>query len=242
VKYYYHPASPNCRKVTAVIDYLGFQAEHIVVDLPKGEQMSPEFLAINPNGRVPTLVDGNRTLWESNAIIIYLAEKAASDMWPDDDRRLDDVRVQARSSRAGREHVPEGDPAIPERSDPLGVGRFAGDAETGFDERPEQVARVRIVLARPQRGLARHRAEDQQAALGIGDGREAVDTHRHRCSVPAAADAGREPSTAAPDRVAALSQERCATPDFSRIVSIRHQCVKADWSRFKPTKAVKRCQ
>lgn len=92
MKYYYHPASPNCRKVTAVIDYLGFQAEHIVVDLPKGEQMSPEFLAINPNGRVPTLVDGNRTLWESNAIIIYLAEKTTSDLWPDDDRRLDILR------------------------------------------------------------------------------------------------------------------------------------------------------
>jgi glutathione S-transferase len=89
MKYYYHPASPNCRKVTAVIDHLGLQAQHIVVDLPKGEQMSPDFLAVNPNGRVPALVDGDRKIWESNAIIIYLAEKAASDMWPDDDRRLD---------------------------------------------------------------------------------------------------------------------------------------------------------
>jgi len=89
MKYYYHPASPNCRKVTAVIDHLGLGAAHVVVDLLKGEHLSPEFLAVNPNGRVPTLVDGDRTLWESNAIIIYLAEKTSSDLWPDDDRRLD---------------------------------------------------------------------------------------------------------------------------------------------------------
>jgi glutathione S-transferase len=89
MKYYYHPASPNCRKVTAVIDHLGLQAQHIVVDLPKGEQMSPDFLAVNPNGRVPALVDGDRKIWESNAIIIHLAEKTTSDLWPDDHRRLD---------------------------------------------------------------------------------------------------------------------------------------------------------
>jgi glutathione S-transferase len=89
MKYYYHPVSPNCRKVTAVIHHLGIDAEHSFVDLPKGEQMSPEFLAVNPNGRVPALIDGDRRIWESNAIIIYLAEKAASDLWPNDDRRLD---------------------------------------------------------------------------------------------------------------------------------------------------------
>jgi glutathione S-transferase len=89
MKYYYHPASSNCRKVTAVIHHLGLHAEHIVVNLPKAEQTSSEFLAVNPNGRVPALIDGDRRIWESNAIIIYLAEKAASDLWPDDDRRLD---------------------------------------------------------------------------------------------------------------------------------------------------------
>jgi glutathione S-transferase len=89
VNYYFHPASPNCRKVTALIQYLGIQAEHIVVDLLKGEHLSPEFLAVNANRRVPALVDGDRTVWESNAIIIYLAERVSSDLWPDDDRRLD---------------------------------------------------------------------------------------------------------------------------------------------------------
>jgi glutathione S-transferase len=89
MKNYHHPISPNCRKVTAVIHHLGLDAEHIVVDLPKGEQMSAEFLAVNPNGRVPTLVDGDQKLWESNAIIIYLAEKTDSELWPSGDRRLE---------------------------------------------------------------------------------------------------------------------------------------------------------
>ena len=89
MKYYYHPASPNCRKTTAVIHHVGLDAEHILVDLPKGEQMSAEFLAVNPNGKVPSLVDSDRKIWESNAIIVHLAEKTASDLWPSDDRRLD---------------------------------------------------------------------------------------------------------------------------------------------------------
>ena len=62
MKYYYHSWSPNCRKCTALIDHLGIEAERQVVQLAKGEQMAPEFLAINPNGMVPTLVDGQRVL------------------------------------------------------------------------------------------------------------------------------------------------------------------------------------
>jgi len=52
------------------------------VDLPKGKQAKSEFLAINPNGMVPALVDGDTTVLESNCIIIYLAEKNRSDLWP----------------------------------------------------------------------------------------------------------------------------------------------------------------
>lgn len=87
--YYYHPGSSNCRKCTALLDLVGVDAERRVVDLLTGEHMQPAYLAINPNGRVPTLVDGNRSLWESNAILIYLAERAGSDLWPQGDDRLD---------------------------------------------------------------------------------------------------------------------------------------------------------
>jgi glutathione S-transferase len=86
MKYYYHPASPNCRKVSALLEMLGIEAEYEFVDLPKGKQATPTFLAINPNGMVPVLVDGERTVLESNCILIYLAELADSDLWTEDDR------------------------------------------------------------------------------------------------------------------------------------------------------------
>ncbi len=81
MKYYYHPGSSNCRKVSAVIEMLGVEAKYEFVDLPKGKQAQPEFLAINPNGMVPALVDGKTTVLESNCILIYLAEKTGSDLW-----------------------------------------------------------------------------------------------------------------------------------------------------------------
>jgi glutathione S-transferase len=86
VKYYYHPASPNCRKVSAVLELLGIKADYEFVDLPKGQQAKPEFLAVNPNGMVPVLVDGDTTVLESNCILIYLADKVASDLWSDENR------------------------------------------------------------------------------------------------------------------------------------------------------------
>ena len=89
MRYYYHPSSPNCRKCTTLLDLLGIDAERHIVDLSRGEQLQPAFLAINPNGKVPALVDGERAIWESNAIIIHLAENAGSDLWPADERRLE---------------------------------------------------------------------------------------------------------------------------------------------------------
>jgi len=88
IRYYFHPMSPNCRKVTALLEHLGVDAERILVDLPKGEHRSPAFLALNPNGKVPTLVDGDTAVWESNAILIHLAGRTGSDLWPADDRRI----------------------------------------------------------------------------------------------------------------------------------------------------------
>jgi glutathione S-transferase len=67
------PFSPNCRKVRAVVYELGLEVEFLPVSLFRGASRTPEFLAINPNGRVPVLVDGDFVLWESNAIVSYLA-------------------------------------------------------------------------------------------------------------------------------------------------------------------------
>lgn len=92
MQYFYHPASPNCRKVSAFIELHGIDVERRIVDLPKQQQRTQEFLAINPNGQVPALVDGATKLWESNAILIYLAEKTSSKLWPSDHRRLEILR------------------------------------------------------------------------------------------------------------------------------------------------------
>jgi glutathione S-transferase len=65
---------------------LGLEFEHIPVDFRGDEVDSPAYRALNPNGRVPTLVDGDLVLWESMAINLYLARRygGASGLWPAD--------------------------------------------------------------------------------------------------------------------------------------------------------------
>ena len=73
MKLYDFPFSPNCRKVRAVAYELGIAFESVPVNLVRGESRTPAFLAKNPNGRVPVLEDGDVILWESTAIMRYLA-------------------------------------------------------------------------------------------------------------------------------------------------------------------------
>jgi len=80
MKLYYFP-SPNPQKVRFAMLELGLECEIVPVDLAKREQRKPEFLALNPNGRVPVLTDGDLTLWDSHAILAYLGDKTAK-MWP----------------------------------------------------------------------------------------------------------------------------------------------------------------
>lgn len=77
----YHFPSPNPQKITFALHELGLDCEIVPVDLTKGEQRTPQFLAINPFGRVPVLVDGALTLSESSAILAYLGEKTGK-LWP----------------------------------------------------------------------------------------------------------------------------------------------------------------
>ncbi len=70
------------RRVLALVGHLGLDAECIEVDIKAGGLKTPSYLALNPNGKAPTLVDGEVTLWESSAIMAYLCNKAGSDMWP----------------------------------------------------------------------------------------------------------------------------------------------------------------
>ncbi len=68
--------------VWALIDHLGLDVEKVSVDLVKGEQRAPAYLAMNPNGLTPTLVDGDFILWEHAAILQYLTESARSPLAP----------------------------------------------------------------------------------------------------------------------------------------------------------------
>ncbi len=87
----YYAETGNPRKPCAVAKYLGLPVEYVHIDLSKGENRTPEYLAINPNGKVPALTDGDFMLWESNAIMIYLAQKSDSDLWPTDIKTQVDI-------------------------------------------------------------------------------------------------------------------------------------------------------
>jgi glutathione S-transferase len=83
MKLYDFAFSPNCRKVRAVAYELEVPLESVPVDLLRGQTRTPEFLALNPNGRVPVLVDGDFVLFESTAIIQYLSAKRGGRLVPE---------------------------------------------------------------------------------------------------------------------------------------------------------------
>jgi len=74
MKLYFHP-SPNPLKVALYLAETQTPYELVPIDTRRGEQHSPEFRAINPNGKTPALVDGAITVFDSTAILTYLGEK-----------------------------------------------------------------------------------------------------------------------------------------------------------------------
>ncbi len=82
IKFYFHP-SPNPAKVALFLEEAGLPYELVPVDTRKGEQFDPAFLAINPNAKTPAITDGDVTVFDSNAILLYLGEKTGQFM-PDD--------------------------------------------------------------------------------------------------------------------------------------------------------------
>ena len=74
IQFYYHP-SPNPLKVALFLEEAGVPYQLVPVDTRKGEQHLPEFLKINPNAKTPAIVDGDAVVFDSNAILLYLAEK-----------------------------------------------------------------------------------------------------------------------------------------------------------------------
>ena len=92
IELYVFPPSPRAFKVLVVAHHLGIDYEFVLCDLTKGDQKSAAYAALNPNQRMPSLEDGDFTLWESNAIVQYLAaKKPESGLLPADERRRADV-------------------------------------------------------------------------------------------------------------------------------------------------------
>ncbi len=71
----YAAPTPNGRKISVMLEECALPYEIVKVNLAKGEQRTPEFTALNPNQKIPAIVDGSTTLAESGAILVYLAEK-----------------------------------------------------------------------------------------------------------------------------------------------------------------------
>jgi glutathione S-transferase len=92
MKLYHNPLSPNVRRVRLTAAVLGLELEEKLLDFSKGEHKNPEYLALNPNGAVPTLVDGDFVLTESRSIMQYLAsKKPESGLLPRDEAARADV-------------------------------------------------------------------------------------------------------------------------------------------------------
>ncbi|WP_298931993.1 glutathione S-transferase family protein [uncultured Ramlibacter sp.] len=78
----YYDETINPRKACAVAQHLGLPLEYVHVRLARGEHKAPAFLALNPNGMLPLLQDGELLLWEANAIMCHLSDVAGAGLWP----------------------------------------------------------------------------------------------------------------------------------------------------------------
>lgn len=92
MKLFHSPLSSNARRAVLTALELGLPVELVTVDLARGQQRQPEFLAKNPNGKVPVLEDDGFLLWESYAIMTYLANKTPGQtLYPSEARARADV-------------------------------------------------------------------------------------------------------------------------------------------------------
>lgn len=117
LKFYYNNA-PNPAKVALFLEEAGLEYDTVPIDTRKGEQHKPEYRAINPNGKVPALLDGDVRVFDSSAILLYLGQKT------------------------GQFYVPPAEPGHAEMLSWLlfvasGVGPFSGQASHFIRDAPE---------------------------------------------------------------------------------------------------------
>jgi glutathione S-transferase len=81
VKLYYHPLSGHSHRARLFLSLLGVEHELVEVDLMSAQHKSPEYLKLNRFGQVPVLVDDDRKIADSNAILVYLSKKLGKTDW-----------------------------------------------------------------------------------------------------------------------------------------------------------------
>ena len=81
IKLYGFEVSGNCYKIRLFLSLLNLDYENVVVNVKAGENKTPEFLEMNPNGLLPVLSDGGTVIYDSAAIITYLAKSYADGIW-----------------------------------------------------------------------------------------------------------------------------------------------------------------
>lgn len=81
LKLYDYPRSGNCYKVRLLLSMLGLEYTRIPTDPNAGETQMPEFKRLNPRGQIPVLLDGDTLLWDSMAILVYLARRYGDERW-----------------------------------------------------------------------------------------------------------------------------------------------------------------
>ena len=93
IKFYRFSLSGHSHRVELMLNLLGLSFESIDVDLAGGAQKTPEFLAMNPFGSVPVIDDNGTVIFDSNAIIVYLAKKYGGEKWlPSDPARAAEIQ------------------------------------------------------------------------------------------------------------------------------------------------------
>lgn len=149
MKLYYFPPSPNTRKAHTVAIHLELPLELRFVDVQQGEQYAPEYLQLNPTSRTPVLQDGQWTIWESTAIMQYLASQVPNSLWPDD------VKSRAEIMRWQSWQLAHWTPAC----QPLQYENFVKQLTQKGDPDPEVVERATKAFHKEATVLNDHLAE-----------------------------------------------------------------------------------